>query len=128
MPDQPTDVHLSAAFAALLQALAHGFLTEPRSGRGSANDPGRRGDYAQNRWAAARFGPKAELIHPDGDRVGFASELGRELLELVTASARALGTEKLLARIDPSACEADLQVQADTSYDAAADLVARSVA
>jgi carboxylate-amine ligase len=128
MPDQPTDVKLSTAFAALLQALAHTSLTEPRSGRGSVNDPGRRGDYAQNRWAAARFGPRAELIHPDGDRVGLASELGRELLELVAPAARELGTEELVARIDPAACESDLQVQADTPYEAAADLVARSVA
>ena len=30
-------------------------------------DPARRGDYAQNRWAAARFGLDAELIHPEGD-------------------------------------------------------------
>ena len=36
-----------------------------------ARRPGR-ADYAQNRWAAARFGPRAELLHPDGD-VGAAS-------------------------------------------------------
>jgi carboxylate-amine ligase len=125
MPDQPTDVHLSAAFAALLQALCDKLLQGSDS---RVVDPARRGDYAQNRWAAARFGPRAELIHPDGDRVGLASELGRELLDLVAPSARELGTEKLVARIDPSACEADLQVQPDTPYEAAADLVARSVA
>jgi carboxylate-amine ligase len=121
MPDQPTDVKLSAAFAALLQALAASVSVD-------GADPARRGDYAQNRWAAARFGPRAELIHPDGDRVGLASELGRELLELVAPAARELGTEEFLARIDPAACESDLQVQADTPYEAAADLVARSVA
>jgi len=128
MPDQPTDVRLSAAFAALLQALGHTFVSVPRPGRRSETEASRRGDYVQNRWAAARFGPRAELIHPDGDRVGLASELGRELLALVAPSSRELGTEALIGRIDPIACEADLQVQADTAYDAAADLVARSVA
>jgi carboxylate-amine ligase len=125
MPDQPTDVRLSAAFAALLQALSDTVL---RDSRRAAVDPARRGDYVQNRWAAARFGPKAELIHPEGDLVAPAAELGRELLDLVAPAARGLGTEKLLARIDPAACEADLQAQADTAYEAAADLVARSVA
>ena len=36
-----------------------------------------RGDYLQNRWAAARFGVDAQLIHPDGTRlVGVAELLG----------------------------------------------------
>jgi carboxylate-amine ligase len=39
-----------------------------------------RGDYLQNRWAAARFGVEARLIHPDGSRlVGVAELLGREV-------------------------------------------------
>jgi carboxylate-amine ligase len=39
-----------------------------------------RGDYLQNRWAAARFGIDARLIHPDGSRlVGVAELLGREV-------------------------------------------------
>jgi carboxylate-amine ligase len=128
MPDQPTDVRLSIAFAVLLQALAHKLLTERRPGRGSVNDPGRRGDYVQNRWAAARFGPKAELIHPAGDRVAPASELGRELLELIAPSAAELGCADVLERIDPTACEADLQLQAATAEEATADIVARSLA
>jgi carboxylate-amine ligase len=38
-----------------------------------------RGDYLQNRWAAARFGTDAQLIHPDGTRlVGVAELLGFE--------------------------------------------------
>jgi carboxylate-amine ligase len=38
-----------------------------------------RGDYLQNRWAAARFGIDAQLIHPDGSRVcGVAELLGFE--------------------------------------------------
>src|SRR5207237_3798380 len=65
MPDQPTDVRLSAAFTALLQALAATVLSGhvPVFHPG----PGARGDYVQNRWAAARFGPKADLIHPGGE-------------------------------------------------------------
>ena len=36
-----------------------------------------RGDYLQNRWAAARFGVDAQLVHPDGSRlVGVAELLG----------------------------------------------------
>ena len=34
-----------------------------------------RGDYLQNRWAAARFGTDAELIHPDGTRLASVGEL-----------------------------------------------------
>src|ERR671925_1634309 len=76
-PDQPTAVELTAAFAALLQALCVTVL------EGEPPRPANRGDYGQNRWAALRFGPRAELIHPDGDRLATASELGRVLLELV---------------------------------------------
>ena len=126
MPDQPTDVRLSAAFAALVQALARTLLDD--STGAAAVDPARRGDYLQNRWAAARFGPAAELIHPDGERVARASDLGRELLDLVAPAARELGSEELLERLDPAACEADLQAQAESPREAAADVVARSVA
>ena len=125
IPDQPTDVRLSAAFAALLQAFAATALGDRQPP--APAEPGRRGDYAQNRWAAARFGPKAELVHPDGDRAATATELGRELLELVAPAARALGSDELLALIDPAACEADLQAQADTPREAAADLVDRTL-
>src|SRR5581483_3248306 len=85
-----------------------------------------RADYLQNRWAAARFGPKAELLHPDGGRVVTACELGRELLELVREKAAALGGGELLDRIEPSACEADLQLRFQTAAEATADLVART--
>lgn len=127
MPDQPTDVALSAAFAALLQALCStalsGGLPERR---GLLADRGR-ADYAQNRWAAARFGPRAELLHPDGRSLAIAAELGAELLELVTPAARELGGDVLLARIDPETCEADLQLCCATAQEAVADLVARSL-
>jgi glutamate---cysteine ligase / carboxylate-amine ligase len=43
-------------------------------------DAAARGDYLQNRWAAARHGLDAALIHPDGDRLVTARELAAELL------------------------------------------------
>jgi carboxylate-amine ligase len=74
MPDQPTRFETTVALAGLVRALV---AEAPQ--RGFAD----RGLYAQNRWAALRFGPAAELIHPDGERVSPARELLRELGELV---------------------------------------------
>jgi carboxylate-amine ligase len=58
-----------------------------------------RGDYLQNRWAAARHGVDAQLIHPDGSRlVGVAELLDRDLPEpeaLARRSARELAAETL---------------------------------
>ena len=128
MPDQPTDVRLSAAFTALLQALCatalEGSLPRDPSPLGDRG----RADYVQNRWSAARFGPRAQLLHPDGERYVGASELGVELLEHVSEAARALGGDELLARLDPNGCEADLQLQSETPEAAAADVVARTLA
>jgi glutamate---cysteine ligase / carboxylate-amine ligase len=127
VPDQPTDVHLSAAFAALLQALCaaalEGVLPRDESALGDRG----RADYVQNRWSAARFGPRAKLLHPDGQSYVLASELAAELLELVRPAARTLDAETFLDRLDPGTCEADLQLQSDTALEAAADVVARSV-
>jgi glutamate---cysteine ligase / carboxylate-amine ligase len=127
VPDQPTDVRLSAAFTALLQALCAAALEGalPRDERPLA-DRGR-ADYVQNRWSAARFGPRAKLLHPDGRSYLPASELATELLALVRPAARALGGEALLDRLDPNTCEADLQSQSATAQEAAAGVVARSV-
>jgi carboxylate-amine ligase len=127
VPDQPTDVHRSAAFAALLQALCKTALDGglPRDD-GALGDHGR-ADYVQNRWSASRFGPRAELIHPDGTRYVTAAELGAELIELVRPAARELGGEALLRHIDPAVCEADLQLGASSPQEAAAQLVARSI-
>ena len=83
-----------------------------------------RADYAQNRWAAARFGPARELIHPDGDVVRARAELGAELLELVRPAARALGGDGRARAPRPDACEADLQLERRSPREAAADLVA----
>jgi carboxylate-amine ligase len=123
IPDQPTDVSLSAAFAALLQALCKVVLERASNTVLQA----RPGDYLQNRWSAARFGPRAKLIHPDGERYLPADELAAELLELVRPAARDLGGERFLDRIDPAACEADLQLRSSTPQDAIADVVARSL-
>jgi carboxylate-amine ligase len=117
VPDQPTDVRLSAAFAALLQALCIAAL------EGALPGGAPRADYVQNRWSAARFGPRAKLIHPDRSSYVPAVELGAELLELVRPHA-----DPLVGRIDPGACEADLQLQADSPQEAAAELVTRSLA
>ncbi|MGZ4289938.1 MAG: carboxylate-amine ligase [Gaiellaceae bacterium] len=122
VPDQPTDVRLSSAFAALVQALCATALDEGIPG----GTP--RADYVQNRWSAARFGPRAELIHPDGGSLRLASELGAELLERVRPAAERLGGVDALARLDPARCEADLQLRSSSAQEAVADLVVRSVA
>ncbi len=87
MPDQPTRVEASAAFAALLQALVA--TAEP-------GPPADRGIYAENRWAAFRFGRSARLVHPDGSRLASVPELLDELLERVGPTAESLGSASLL--------------------------------
>jgi carboxylate-amine ligase len=88
MPDQPTGVEASAAFAALLQAL----VATARPG-----PPADRGAYAENRWAAFRFGREARLIHPDGSRLVGVPELLDELLDRIGSKAEELGSAALLA-------------------------------
>jgi glutamate---cysteine ligase / carboxylate-amine ligase len=97
-PDQPTALERTALLVRLLRELVE--HAEPRVAD--------RGHYQHNRWAAARCGLGAKLIHPDGDRVATARELARELL----------GEEPP----EPEACA---QLAAD---DVTADLVARTVA
>ncbi len=70
-----------------------------------------RGDYLQNRWAAAQSGLDAELVHPDGG------------LRLV--SARALAAD--LLGEEPPEPEALRQLELGAAA-AAADIVARTVA
>jgi carboxylate-amine ligase len=95
MPDQPTSLERTALLVGAIRRLAE--IVEPRD-----VEPARRGDYAQNRWAAARFGLDAELVHPDGDRIATARELARELLgeeppEPEAARQRAVGAEAAAA-------------------------------
>jgi hypothetical protein len=56
-----------------------------------------------------------------------ASALATELLELVRPAARELGGAEVLARIDPAACESDLQLLSQTAAGAAADVTVRSL-
>jgi glutamate---cysteine ligase / carboxylate-amine ligase len=105
VPDQPTSLPLTGAFAALVQALCVTELKEPAR---PATD---RGDYAQNRWAALRFGPRAQLIHPDGDGLLGVPELADELLERVRPALDELGSGELVAAFDPARCEGDRQLE-----------------
>jgi glutamate---cysteine ligase / carboxylate-amine ligase len=66
MPDQPTRLESTAALAELVHALV------VSSDAGPAAD---RGAYAENRWAASRFGREARLIHPNGKRLAAVPEL-----------------------------------------------------
>jgi glutamate---cysteine ligase / carboxylate-amine ligase len=123
-PDQPTAVELTGAFAALLQALCVTAL------EGEPRPPANRGDYAQNRWAALRFGPRAELIHPDGGRLETVQELTYELLALIEPAVRDLGTVELIRALDPRACEGDRQLEVGRASGleaVAADVSRRSV-
>jgi hypothetical protein len=49
------------------------------------------------------------------------------LFELVRPAARTLGGEAFLDRIDPSRCEADLQLTSDSAQEATTQLVHRSI-
>jgi carboxylate-amine ligase len=82
MPDQPTRLKTTVALAELLRALVA--AAPPRL-------PCDRGLYAQNRWAALRFGPDAELVHPDGERLSSARELLAELGALLGLDVGVLG-------------------------------------
>jgi carboxylate-amine ligase len=104
MPDQPTSLGVTAGLSALLQALCATVADR-------AAGPADRGDYAQNRWAALRFGAAAELIHPDGTRLARAPELARELLDLVAPAAEELGVTEPLQALDPSTCEGERQLE-----------------
>jgi carboxylate-amine ligase len=125
MPDQPTELGRTGAFAALLQAFAATVLDEPPR----VPDVGSRGIYDQNRWAASRFGPRAQLVHPERDGALDASELWRELRERVDPAVRRLGLTELLAPLDDAICEADRQLEVgrrDGLRAVCADVVART--
>ena len=74
--DQPTRLEATGALAILLQSMVSEL---------EANGPADRGLYAQNRWAALRFGREAELVHPDGSRLASVPELLEELATRVGA-------------------------------------------
>jgi glutamate---cysteine ligase / carboxylate-amine ligase len=113
-PDQPTSLERTRSFARLLHALCAWALDAPAR----AFEPSERGIYAQNRWAAARFGPHGKLIHPDRAKAQTVPELLAELP--VPADG-----------FDGRSCEADRQLdvgRADGLRAVCADLVERSVA
>lgn len=92
MPDQPTRLAVTAALAALAQALVAWAEPDAR--------PADRGVYAQNRWAACRFGPTAGLVHPDGGHVCEPAALLADLLARVEPDARRLRCADLLTGVD----------------------------
>lgn len=106
--DQPTELEVTAAFAALVQAL----VSSVRDGA-----PADRGVYAQNRFAAQRFGSRAELIRPGGGSLATVAQLTDELLELVEPAARRLGSAELLAPLRMLA----LRTQADEQLELGAE-------
>ncbi len=105
MPDQPTALEVTAAFIALLRDLCEWALEHP------ASEPADRGIYQQNRWAAARFGPEAQLIH-DG-----------RLLSVPAVFAELPVPQP---NLDPTTCEAARQLAAGDPLAACADIVERT--
>jgi carboxylate-amine ligase len=100
MPDQPTRPEATAAFGALVQALV---ASADRA------KPADRGIYAQNRWAALRFGRAAELIHPAGGGLARVDELLFEVTERVHPAADRLGGAPFLTPLHELA-QADEQL------------------
>jgi carboxylate-amine ligase len=99
--DQPTALARTELLVRLLRDLVE--RAPERTPEAAA-----RGDYAQNRWAAARFGLEAELVHPDGDRVVAARELAAELLGSSPPEPEALRQLEVATREGPAAVTADL--------------------
>jgi len=111
--DQATSVDRSAAIVHLVRALCEWALDQPPR----AFEPGERGVYQQNRWAASRFGPHGKLIHPDRNEALTVAELAREL-------------PIALDGLDPASCEADRQLEVGRARGLpalCADLAERSV-
>jgi carboxylate-amine ligase len=72
-------------------------------------EPAARGDYLQNRWAAARFGLDAELLHPErAGRLASARELAAELLGAEPPEPEALRQLEVAGRDGVAAVAADL--------------------
>src|SRR6266508_588546 len=110
-PDQPTALDRTSRFVELMHALCRWALQEP------ARKPLSRAIYEQNRWAASRYGPRAQLIHPLDSGAVAAPDLYRELVELIGHD----------AGLDPATCEGDRQLEFEGPEAATADLVERSI-
>ena len=124
--DQPTDVALSSSFAALLQAMCATALDGGLPGGETLGDRGR-ADYAAEPLGAARFGPAVSCCIRTVTGSCPRRSSGQSCSSSLTPAARSLGGADALARIDPAACEADLQLQSNSAVDAAAGLVARTL-
>jgi carboxylate-amine ligase len=112
-PDQPTSLERTRGFARLLHDLCAWALEAPAR----EFEPSERAVYAQNRWAASRFGPHGKLVHPDRAEALSVPQLLEEL--------------PVATDFDADSCEADRQLEvgrADGLHAVCADLVARSVA
>jgi glutamate---cysteine ligase / carboxylate-amine ligase len=105
VPDQPTSPEVTAAMIRLVRDLCAWALEHP------AGAPADRGVYQQNRWAAARFGPAAELIH-DGRPLSVP-----QLFEELPVDGGGL---------DPTTCEAERQLAVGDLRAVCADIVART--
>jgi glutamate---cysteine ligase / carboxylate-amine ligase len=112
MPDQPTSVEVTARLAELVWNLCRWALDQP------PRQPLPRVVYDQNRWAAARFGPRARLIHPEQDAAATVPDLYAELTERIEGD----------PGVDPTTCEGDMQLAFADPHAAARDLVERSLA
>jgi carboxylate-amine ligase len=99
--DQPTAIERTQLLAEAIVALVE--RSSPRRG-----EPAARGDYLQNRWAAARFGLDAEVIHPDGDRLAGVRELASELLGADPPAPEALHQLEVAAAEGMRAVAADI--------------------
>ena len=99
--DQPTSIERTALLAELVVSLVAHAPTR-------AVDPASRGDYLQNRWAAARSGLGAELIHPDGDRLVLAADVAAELLGGEPPAPEALRQLQVAAEGGVAAVAADI--------------------
>jgi len=89
--DQPTRLEATGALAGLIAAIAAGV---------ESDGPADRGLYAQNRWAALRFGRAAELVHPDGSRLVTVEKLLEELasrIDVAPAAGELAQAEEQLA-------------------------------
>ncbi|MFL5980451.1 MAG: YbdK family carboxylate-amine ligase [Gaiellaceae bacterium] len=111
-PDQPTAVDRTKRFVSLIHGLCTWAL------EAAPREPMSRVVYDQNRWAASRFGPRAQLIHPTDDRLASVPDLYDEVVGLI-------GFDPAL---DPQTCEADAQLDEKTPQEVAADLVVRTLA
>ena len=114
--DQPTDPVLGAAVAALLQALVL---------KGGPAEPSDRAVYAQNRFAAQRFGARAELIHPDGGRLASPAELLEALLARLEPELGLRDAGSLVETLAPLARETQADVQLAHGRDAGLESLCR---